>query len=290
VCFHYQQRKPFAERYASVGSNQPRTHRFDRYIYRLAKRMAHTKVVKELAHCHTPISDNTVGRIYHRLARQELVGYEPGQPTRPDEQHVYAYGQSAATFHLATRDFSPSFAAGLLDHKQLLDEPLVLIRPFFADQPTEWTYLEALARKLRHHIQSLAAQGLEMGVCHNDLHGANAHIDSQDRVTFFEIEECRPGYYAYELAVLRWSEKTNTQLTTLFPAYIKGYTERRPLKEIDLAALPLFVAARHLWWLAGQIKIAPIAGYGRLHAPDFFQRAINFLNDWERSELTAYRL
>lgn len=79
LCFHYHQRKPFAERYASVDPNQPRTHRFDRYIYRLAKRMAHTDVVKELAQCHTPISDNTVGRIYHRLAQQELAGYEPSR-------------------------------------------------------------------------------------------------------------------------------------------------------------------------------------------------------------------
>ena len=79
LCFHSQQRKPFAERYASVDPNQPRTHRFDRYIYRLAKRLAHTDVVKELAQCHTPISDNTVGRIYHRLARQELAGYEPSR-------------------------------------------------------------------------------------------------------------------------------------------------------------------------------------------------------------------
>ena len=79
LCPYYQQGKPFAERYASVGPHQPRTHRFERYIYRLAKRLAHTAVVKELAHCHTPISDNTVGRLYHRLARQELAGYEPGR-------------------------------------------------------------------------------------------------------------------------------------------------------------------------------------------------------------------
>ncbi|MEW6206655.1 MAG: ISL3 family transposase [Pseudomonadota bacterium] len=78
-CSYYQQDKPFAQPYASLGVNQRRTYRFERYIYRLAKRMAHTEVVKELAACHTPISDNTVGRIYHRLAQTELAGYEPGR-------------------------------------------------------------------------------------------------------------------------------------------------------------------------------------------------------------------
>jgi transposase len=79
LCSYYQQAKPFAQRYASFGPTHRRTYRFDRYIYRLAKRMAHTDVVKELAVCHTPISDNTVGRIYHRLATAELAGYEPGR-------------------------------------------------------------------------------------------------------------------------------------------------------------------------------------------------------------------
>lgn len=90
-----------------------------------------------------------------------------------------------------------------------------------------------------------AEQGLETGACHSDLHGANAHIDEGNRVTFFDFDECGPSYYAYELAVLRWSEKTNTQLTTLFPAYLKGYSERRAVKDVDFAAIPLFVAARH---------------------------------------------
>jgi transposase len=79
LCSYYRQDKPFAQLYGSFGSSDRRTYRFERYIYRLAKRMAHTDVVKELAVCHTPISDNTVGRIYHRLGKEELAGYEPGR-------------------------------------------------------------------------------------------------------------------------------------------------------------------------------------------------------------------
>ena len=217
-----------------------------------------------------------------------LFTYAPGQPTRPDEEHLYAYGKSAARFHLSTQDFLPLHSPKPLDMTKLIDEPLALLKPFFTKQPTQWAYLESLTQKLQHHIESLAEQGLEIGACHNDLHGANAHIDEQNRVTFFDFDECSPGYYAYELAVLRWSEKTNTQLTTLFPAYLKGYTELRSIQEVDLAAIPLFVATRHLWWLAGQIKIAPIVGYNRLHSPDFFNRAIDFMNEWEHSELMGF--
>lgn len=67
-------------------------------------------------------------------------------------------------------------------------------------------------------------------------------------------------------------------------------TERRAVKDVDFAAIPLFVAARHLWWLASQIKIAPTVGYSRLHSLGFFKRAVDFLEEWERSELVEYRM
>jgi transposase len=79
LCTYYHQGKPFPEQYVSIGPGQHRTHRLDRYIYRLTKRMAHTDVVKELAACHTPVSDNTVGRIHQQLGNQELAGCEPGR-------------------------------------------------------------------------------------------------------------------------------------------------------------------------------------------------------------------
>ena len=78
-CWRRWQHQPFAESYAGVGKGQYRTYRLERYIYRLTKRMANTDVVKELTVCHTPISDNTVGRISQRLGDDELAGYEPGR-------------------------------------------------------------------------------------------------------------------------------------------------------------------------------------------------------------------
>ncbi|RMD66886.1 ISL3 family transposase, partial [Candidatus Parcubacteria bacterium] len=66
------QRQPFTERFESLDLGQRRTHALDRYIYRLAQRMSYTDVVKELASYHIPISDNTVRRVYQRLAQAEL--------------------------------------------------------------------------------------------------------------------------------------------------------------------------------------------------------------------------
>lgn len=78
-CWRRRWHRPFAEPYASVGQGQHRTHRLERYIYRMAKRMPNTDVSQELAACHTSISHHTVRRIYHRLGDSELAGYEPGR-------------------------------------------------------------------------------------------------------------------------------------------------------------------------------------------------------------------
>lgn len=67
-------RLPFAERYESIGKNQRRTKRLNRHIYRLAKKMTLIDVADLLTEQYTPISDCTVGRIYHALAEEELAG------------------------------------------------------------------------------------------------------------------------------------------------------------------------------------------------------------------------
>jgi len=98
-CLHpaCEQTQPFTESFESLDLGQHRTHALEGYIYRLAQRMPYTEVVKELASYHLPISDNTVRRVYQRLAQAEVEA----QPSRAtpvigiDEfslrkQHTYA--------------------------------------------------------------------------------------------------------------------------------------------------------------------------------------------------------
>jgi transposase len=78
-CLRHRRQDPFPERYDSLKLSARRTKRFDRYIYRLAKRMPNTDVVKELKQCHVGISDQTVGRVYNHLGDKELNGFEWGR-------------------------------------------------------------------------------------------------------------------------------------------------------------------------------------------------------------------
>ncbi len=53
----------------------------------------------------------------------------------------------------------------------------------------------------------------------------------------------------------------------------------RPLGELERKALPLFVAARQIWYLGGQTSLAPLFGSARLDGR-FFQPNMAFLRDW----------
>jgi hypothetical protein len=78
-------KRPFAEQYESIGKNQRRTKGLNQHIYRLAKKMTFTDVAKLFIEQHTPISDCTVGRIYHAFVRiiipaEELFVVWVGKP------------------------------------------------------------------------------------------------------------------------------------------------------------------------------------------------------------------
>lgn len=66
------QTTPFTERFDSLDLGQHRTHRLNAYVYRLAKRMPHTEVVRELAHYQILISESTVRRLHQAFAQQEV--------------------------------------------------------------------------------------------------------------------------------------------------------------------------------------------------------------------------
>src|SRR5207253_3151224 len=103
---------------------------------------------------------------------------------------------------------------------------------------------------LRGRFACLPIEALEMGICHGDLHGGNACLGPDGRLTFFDFDCCGVGYRAYEVAVFRWAAEffhPDQKGEARWGAFLRAYTARRTLAELDLAAVPLFVAARQFW-------------------------------------------
>jgi Ser/Thr protein kinase RdoA (MazF antagonist) len=116
----------------------------------------------------------------------------------------------------------------------------------------------AASRDLRALVQRLAGTVSGMGDaltqtrCHGDCHGLNARIaidgPKAGQAILFDFDDSGFGYLAYDLAVHLWAQLSFGR--TRYPmwhAFGEGYRSVRPLRRADEAALPAFVAIRHIW-------------------------------------------
>ena len=219
-----------------------------------------------------------------------LFTYLEGEELSPpgmNEARSKLYGRAIAEMHNAGEDFISSNDRISLDTDFLIDTALKSLQPVLEQQKETWMYLVEIAQRVKKRIHLLAGQGLEFGVCHGDAQGGNAFIDRKNTITFFDFDMCGPGWRAYELSVFRWAAAlgksrlgwSNEKIEQIWAAYIKGYQERRTLHEIDKEAIPLFVIARHFWFLGANAANWDYWSWKRVNA-DFFGRELEFLQEW----------
>jgi Ser/Thr protein kinase RdoA (MazF antagonist) len=141
-----------------------------------------------------------------------------------------------------------------------------------------------LATKIRHRIEAVQA-GLDFGFCHGDLHGFNAAFDGET-VTMFDFDCCGVGWRAYDIAVYRWLLEMRN-LTSNWKPFLETYQERRPLAQIDLSAVPLFVAARYIWILGLHTGNASFLGRSFMNDQLYWNYWLKLIRDWDEKELKS---
>jgi Ser/Thr protein kinase RdoA (MazF antagonist) len=59
------------------------------------------------------------------------------------------------------------------------------------------------------------------------------------------------------LAVFLWCCRLEEAITPRWEPFLKGYQERREIKDLELQAVPLFVCCRYLWHMGVHTQNAP---------------------------------
>ena len=210
-----------------------------------------------------------------------LFTYADGrEPTYEDRSEAVQYGRAVALMHEASDAFSSLHSRRTLDEQELLYSPLSKVGPFLASRPVDQEYLARLSERLRVRLDALPVANLEKGFCHGDLHGVNAGVDGDGTVTFYDFDCCGTGWRAYDLAVFRWSAILRGNEKDMWPAYLEGYHQRRSLGELDLSAVPLFVAVRHIWTMGLNASIAGLFGDSWVNI-SYFDRELGFVRRYE---------
>jgi Ser/Thr protein kinase RdoA (MazF antagonist) len=212
-----------------------------------------------------------------------VFSYAPG--TLPnfeaqEENTAYLYGKAVAKIHNAADTFQSEHERFKIDLEHLLDKPLQATRPFLKHRLDDWNYLTELVEKLRTHLQNLPLARLETGVCHNDFHDWNVHVDENNTFTFFDFDCCGVGWRAYDLAVFRWGAKLGNKEKERWTHFLRGYSEEGSIGEVDLGAIPYFVAIRQIW-LTG-LHTGNAYDWGCNWMDDkYFDRTLEFFKKWE---------
>ncbi len=194
-------------------------------------------------------------------------------------------GQVAAAIHSASEDFVSRHPRFRLDLEYLIDRPLEAVRPFFAQRPDDWEYLQGFAGRVRARADAVVHAGLDWGVCHGDLGGGNIHVAEDQTLTVFDFDLCGPGWRSWDLAAIQQAAMDQNQ-GGAWGSFLEGYLHRRRLAVADLEAVPLFCAIHHLWRLG--LQASNVADWGILRVSDsILDRELTFFREWEAEHMDS---
>jgi Ser/Thr protein kinase RdoA (MazF antagonist) len=102
---------------------------------------------------------------------------------------------------------------------------------------------------------------------------------------FFDFDDGGFGYLAYDLAVHLWAQISfGRRRHRMSHAFQTAYRTIRPVTLADEAAIPPFVAIRHLW-LLGEYASHTMEWGREAVSPAWLNRELDFLLSWERDEI-----
>ncbi|WP_246369894.1 GNAT family N-acetyltransferase [Saccharibacillus deserti] len=206
------------------------------------------------------------------------------------EESCRAFGQSAAALHEAMDRLSSGTGADSANGKPLpprapadmdalLRRPLRIILDYIGEDHPEAPFLRRYAQGLETAAAEAAANGLDFGLCHGDMHGNNNALRQADRFAHFDFEFAAPGWRAWDLAQVKNRKRQSAErIEPLWQAFLEGYRSIRPFAEADEAAVGTFMLVRRFWTMGLDAELAPM-----------WDGALDFGEDWLAGFLEEFR-
>jgi Ser/Thr protein kinase RdoA (MazF antagonist) len=207
-----------------------------------------------------------------------LFAWCDGAERLADEDAARAYGRGLARLHNASDDFRRT-PRRVLDKRFLVSRPLAHVLPQLAHRPKDRLRLKRMADAIMREIDR-RKRDLSWGFCHGDACAWNAK--TKDGVTsFFDFDLCGNGWRSYDLACFLWglTIRGEGNAKAKWRAFLDGYRSERPIRRADLAAVPLFVAAREVWLVGFQLGGADRWGRAWM-GEGYFDYHLKYLQDW----------
>ena len=207
-----------------------------------------------------PICSNE-GKLSHSIeiagktAIVTIFEYAPGRQVErkfANESTFESLGRLTGTMHAAA--FELNQAGGVIERpswtdSRLLKQDLEACRQALSDSFA--TSVEEMVGR----ISRIPKRPESFGIVHGDINFANIFEDGQ-KFWIFDFDNCEYGYFVQELATVLWDSiyckelrefadsGLNRRIELLWEAFLRGYSETSPLKEINLNQLKDFFLLR----------------------------------------------
>jgi len=212
-----------------------------------------------------------------------VFSFVPGIPHSPTEAHSYRFGQAIAQLHAVTDGYPAGCAGFRFGPAEMIDEPLVRLRPLFAEHQDDFDCLLEISTSLKQAAGELPRKAPEYGICHGDVNDGNLYLGDHERWALLDFEYFGYGWRVFDIATFfnnQIHQLGKTECTkSILKAFLEGYQSVRTLSQVELEVLPSFVILRQIWLLGIGAKNLPNMGLS-LFEGWAFDQCMPFIRAW----------
>ena len=180
-----------------------------------------------------------------------VFSYAPGRAVEEklDDIQSSRLGEALAKIHLTLDKFQSSFSRPHLNSEYLLDWSMKAITPLYKHRESDIDYLQKQVDKIKSQIETfkLPFSAPAYGICVGDVHSGNAHFTEQNLPTLFDFDQCGYGWRAFDIGKFLHVALRMKIEVKVRNSFIEGYQAIRKLEDAELASIPVFVKAAHIW-------------------------------------------
>ncbi|MDH5230588.1 MAG: phosphotransferase [Gammaproteobacteria bacterium] len=179
-------------------------------------------------------------------------------------------GETVALIHKHLDQFTPQTSRQVLDIHYLLHTSIQTIKPFLEND--QFAYLSQLAEQINTSMPALEKQISIFGLCIGDVNPTNFHINSNDKITVFDFDQCGFAYRSFEIGKFFSSVHRYSKADEIKNAFLAGYQTVRRLSLAEQTAIPWFEIISLIWVMSIHVENADRIGYKNLEKPFWHKR------------------
>lgn len=204
-------------------------------------------------------------------------GYAPEKDITVEQSTLL--GKAVANVHQITDKYETRFSRDILDIPYLLDDSIIAITPFIDTETRNYIY--TLQNKLKDALLPIFREDGVFGICLGDVNLHNFHINENNKITLFDLDQCGYGYRAFEIGKFLSSIHSLKTKDEIGSAFIEGYQQVRELSETELYAVSYYEIVAVIWVMAIHACNPNLIGYKRLEKP-YWDRQLAILKELDK--------